>query len=99
MFVASGWRDAGVQTIWLSVFGSVKFVGGPSRDARGFWDEFSHDAMPGHVSLAPSKRSQPVTADISSALQASFLPKVFLSWGLSKKHADTLLTHLIFLPL
>lgn len=49
--------------------------------------------------LPPSKRSQPVTADISSALQASFLPKVFLSWGLSKKHADTLLTHLIFLPL
>lgn len=55
MFVASGWRDAGVQTIWLSVFGSVKFVGGPSRDARGFWDEFSHDAMPGHVSLAPEQ--------------------------------------------
>lgn len=71
MFAASGWRDSGVQTIWLSVFGSVKFVGGPSRNARGFWDEFSRDAMPGHVSLAPSKRSQPVTADISSALQAS----------------------------
>lgn len=33
----------------------MKFVGGPSRDARGFWDEFSRDAMPGHVSLAPEQ--------------------------------------------
>lgn len=70
--MASGKKGVGVKSIWLSVFGSVKFVRGPSRSARGFWDEFSRNAMPGHVSLAPSKCSQPVTTHLSSALQASY---------------------------
>lgn len=55
--VASKWRGA-ILTVWHSVFGLVKFV----RDhcaARGFWNKFSRDVMPGHVSLAPSKCGRP----------------------------------------